>query len=658
MSHRPTQEEIDRFRSSGVLDEKWYTATYPDVAMLNMDPVEHYLWIGARLNRALSEKQYAQRRRSNLDRQHATQPDLAPQISKEPRQELADADPNASTYSTNRPYDFPDKRQIEATGKQYLSQRDSGRAIAFYSAVTGGYDHPYFHEHLLPQADYYLFSDTPEDAYVYQARTPPLFDIDPVRMARFVKTHPHMLFPEHRIAVWLDGNILIRGDLSDLIARFDQSGLPVGAIPHPLRTSIYEEAAECVKRAKDEVAAIEAQMTAYRAEGFDCSDLIESNLMMFRLDHPALPKIMNAWWAEIEKGSRRDQLSFNHALHKAGASYFPLTARPNSVRNHPALALFHHGSIRTPFTIATMTSAPANRCYAEVMQERLYRFADCTADVIVCVHNALPSVIECLNSLAKSRDSRVHRIVIVDDGSNPETRQWLEQFSSATGNVTMIRNETAGGYTKAANKGLQASNAEVSILLNSDTIVAGRWIEKIVDAIKSNPGVGIAGPLSSAASHQSIPDHRSSAGQTAINDIPPGYSVMDMNEWCERNSPADFTPRVPLVHGFCFGIAREVVQRIGGFDEHNFPNGYGEENDYCFRAVNAGFSLAVALHTYVYHEKSQSYQGERREKLMKEGNQRIRDLHSKSRVLRAVKSMQDNPHLVRMRTLARTLFNP
>lgn len=53
-----------------------------------------------------------------------------------------------------------------------------------------------------------------------------------------------------------------------------------------------------------------------------------------------------------------------------------------------------------------------------------------------------------------------------------------------------------------------------------------------------------------------------------------------------------------LVHGFCFGLIREVMNRVGLFYEDSFPNGYGEENDYCFRAADAGFSLVIATHTY------------------------------------------------------------
>jgi len=700
---RFSKADVEALRNSGEFDEKWYLEQYPDVRALGMDPVEHYLWLGARMGRrpsawfdaaaylaanpdlvgaSVNPFLHYIRLGRNEGRAGAAGPadenravttgfavftpdgyDGPRMTSGAPPSEQPTVPPvavakdtNASTYTKLRPYPFAQRAWLEQVGRDYLAGRSPTPAITVFTAITGSYDSVSQHEHLMEGAEYVLFSDAPAAPYVYALRPAPYHDEDAVRMARFVKTHPHRLIANRRIAIWIDGNILVRRDLSDLVAAFDRSGKPVAAVPHPLRRSVYEEATECIKRGKDDSAAIEEQMHRYRSEGFDCDDLVESNFMMFRLDHPDLAPFLDGWWAEIEKGSRRDQLSLNYALSKAGASYFALTTRPDSVRNHSALALFHHGTNQPPEVVPSLLPARVRRNYAEMMETRLAAQHERRADVVVCVYNALDVVILCLESVAATRNPFRHRIVIVNDGSDEPTSAWLESFAVRNDNVLLIRHAQAGGYTRAANAGLSVMDADMAILLNSDTIVAGRWIEKMLDAAFSNPGVGIVGPLSSAASTQSIPDHKSTADQTAINDMPPGYSVADMNLWCEKNTPADFLPRVPLVHGFCYGLTRDVVAAVGRFDEQSFPHGYGEENDYCFRAANAGFGLVIATHTYVYHKKSQSYQDERRTVLMKKGNLKIRELHGKERVFRAVRAMQGNPHLVRMRELAAGLY--
>lgn len=52
------QAEIDKLYSSGLFDPVWYRNEYPDVDMLGMDPAEHFLWIGQRLGRLGSQKNY------------------------------------------------------------------------------------------------------------------------------------------------------------------------------------------------------------------------------------------------------------------------------------------------------------------------------------------------------------------------------------------------------------------------------------------------------------------------------------------------------------------------------------------------------------------------------------------------------------------------
>jgi glycosyltransferase involved in cell wall biosynthesis len=45
------QTLLDTIRESGLFDEAWYLDAYPDVRKVGMDPIAHYLWLGARLGR-------------------------------------------------------------------------------------------------------------------------------------------------------------------------------------------------------------------------------------------------------------------------------------------------------------------------------------------------------------------------------------------------------------------------------------------------------------------------------------------------------------------------------------------------------------------------------------------------------------------------------
>ena len=106
---------------------------------------------------------------------------------------------------------------------------------------------------------------------------------------------------------------------------------------------------------------------------------------------------------------------------------------------------------------------------------------------------------------------------------------------------------------------------------------------------------------------------------------------------------------MPIVHGFCFGVTREVIDKIGYFDYEKYGAGYGEENDYCFRATDAGFGLVVATHTYAFHAKSKSYSVGRRALLAKAASRTFRETYAYPRVKRAGNAMATNPILVDFR---------
>jgi GT2 family glycosyltransferase/glycosyltransferase involved in cell wall biosynthesis len=235
-----------------------------------------------------------------------------------------------------------------------------------------------------------------------------------------------------------------------------------------------------------------------------------------------------------------------------------------------------------------------------------------TVDVVVCVHDALDDVRDCLDSVVR-HSTPVYRLVIVDDGSGPATRDYLASFASSQG-ARLIRNESARGYTLAANQGLAASTADHVILLNSDTVVTEEWLERLVACAESDPKIGIAGPMSNCASWQSIPDVADDRGDWATNPLPEGVTPDRMAALVATNAGPAY-PRMPFLNGFCLLIKRQTLNAVGLFDEEGFGRGYGEENDYCLRARKAGLGLALADDVYVIHRQSRSYSTERRKAL-------------------------------------------
>lgn len=249
-------------------------------------------------------------------------------------------------------------------------------------------------------------------------------------------------------------------------------------------------------------------------------------------------------------------------------------------------------------------------------------------DIVVCIHNALDDVKACLSSII-ANTSPPYRLILVDDGSGDDTKLYLETFAAAQ-RAVLLRSDTAGGYTRAANRGLLASEAPWTVLLNSDTIVPFGWIDEMLKVGWSAPQIGIVGPASNTASWQSTPSLFNEDGDWADNPLPQGISIQDMQTVSSSVAPPQGID-LPFLNGFAFMIRRELIDDIGIFDEDTFGAGYGEENDYCIRARNAGWKLIFAPNAYIYHAQSKSYSSEKRLKLAANADEKLRSKHDVDR---------------------------
>lgn len=239
--------------------------------------------------------------------------------------------------------------------------------------------------------------------------------------------------------------------------------------------------------------------------------------------------------------------------------------------------------------------------------------------IIVCVHNALPDVRRCLYSVLAST-LPPFELVLIDDGSDEETREFLKT-AALQHQATLIRHPTAQGYTRAANKGLASAKMPWLVLLNSDTVVSNGWLDGLVAAGVQHERIGLVGPVSNTASWQSLPFVESD-GDWAQNPLPPDMDITEMAHLvaaASRRQPID----LPFLNGFCLLIRRAVLNELGPFDDQVFGAGFGEENDYCIRARQAGWRLVVADDVYVYHAQSRSYSHERRFALAKKADEAL-----------------------------------
>ncbi|WP_155905091.1 glycosyltransferase family 2 protein [Methylopila sp. M107] len=275
-------------------------------------------------------------------------------------------------------------------------------------------------------------------------------------------------------------------------------------------------------------------------------------------------------------------------------------------------------TIRTPYV-----SEP--RVQSQLAAKWSWPSRQASIDIVIPVYNAIDDAMACLRSLER-HTSIPHRVVVVDDCSEGHASEQLVRHQATRPWIQVIRNTTNKGYTRSSNIGMAASDSEWVVLLNSDTIVTPRWLEGLLEAAEERPEAAMIGPVSNAASWQSVPELYDSNGKWRINTIPTGYCIDDVALLVEELAPREF-PYAPLLNGFCTLIKRQALDEVGYLDEATFPVGYGEENDLCVRISGAGYKLVVADHVYVYHRKSASFGLKQRDQLSKQGTRNFAKKH-------------------------------
>jgi len=606
---------------SALFDTAYYLKTNPDVAAAGGNPLLHFITSG---------RQEGRLTRGPQPRKLAGNWTLPP--------EPAPAAQRLALVPARSASPAPAAQRLALVPARSASPAPKPQRIVIYTAVAGGYDELKSPGFSLPGCDFIVFRDQGLKVDGWQVRPFNYFHVDPTRMARFVKLHPHVYFPEYDHSIWVDANIGIQGDIRQFLDRLTSES-PMAMFPHPYRDCVYVEGAECIKREKDSADVINRHLDRYRAEGVpERAGMWETGVLARRHNDPACIALMSAWWREIEAGSRRDQLSLPAVARRLSVPIAALDDRPGAnARDHHLVTFVHHPKERRLATGTALPAAPRKPVHAD-------RIA---VDIGVCVHNSLEETRACLHSLLAAR--RPHdRIVVIDDASAAPTAAFLDQFAREHDRVVLRRHESNRGYTASANAFFREGRAEWLVLLNSDTVLPLRALTKLVRCGEQFDALGVVGPLSNAASWQTVPQLSGLDGKWLVNAFPPGLSVEDMDRLCEELAPAPVL-FAPLLNGFCLTIRRAMLEKIGPFDEASFPMGYGEEDDFSLRASAAGYVCGIAPDTYVYHVKSASFTPEGRKPLVEAGAKALRLKHSPERLAAAVATMRGHPELARMR---------
>jgi hypothetical protein len=195
----------------------------------------------------------------------------------------------------------------------------------------------------------------------------------------------------------------------------------------------------------------------------------------------------------------------------------------------------------------------------------------------------------------------------VDNASTDGSRELVKRNFPQ---IKLIANDRNLGFAAANNRGLRQTRGEYLLLLNSDTQVEPDTLKIMVDFMEANQGFGAAtcrvvlpdGRLD-PASHRGMPTPWAALTYfTKLEKLFPKSRLFGQYHQGWKNLKA--THEVDVISGAFFLVRRQVIEKVGMFDEGYFM--YGEDVDWCMRIRKADYKIAFVSSTKINHVKGQS----------------------------------------------------
>ena len=223
--------------------------------------------------------------------------------------------------------------------------------------------------------------------------------------------------------------------------------------------------------------------------------------------------------------------------------------------------------------------------------------------IIIVSHNARRDLERCLASLRQNPPSASHEVIVVDNASTDGSAD----AAAACAGVRVIRSATNAGFSAGNNVGIKASMGSNLLLLNGDTLVPARAIDRLLARLLRDPDVAVVGPR--------LVDLQGRA------ELSFGPMITPLNEWRQgrltrglaRNDPAVVAQveamtreehRPDWVTGACLLVRRADAEAVGLLDERYFM--YTEDVDFCAAIRARGRHIDFAPEVQVTHLRGRS----------------------------------------------------
>lgn len=246
--------------------------------------------------------------------------------------------------------------------------------------------------------------------------------------------------------------------------------------------------------------------------------------------------------------------------------------------------------------------------------------------VILPVYKNFKVTSRCIESVLKSKEickTNFELICISDGVEDKELYKYLQSLHFS-GKIKLIKLDYNRGFISAINEALTFNGKRDVVILTSDTVVFGDWLDRLKKAAYQKTDIGIVCPLTNYGEFLSYPDK-------IENELEDFQFYENIDRLCKTIFNEKDVKRIPLGVGFCMYIKKEVFDKIGAFEGTLLYKGYGEDAEFCLRAKKSGFNTVLCPFVYIYHKGGQSFEPEEKSFFAYQNNQAIEKVYSNYR---------------------------
>jgi N-acetylglucosaminyl-diphospho-decaprenol L-rhamnosyltransferase len=223
--------------------------------------------------------------------------------------------------------------------------------------------------------------------------------------------------------------------------------------------------------------------------------------------------------------------------------------------------------------------------------------------ILIVSYNTADVLVECLESVFVQRGDLKQQVIVVDNASVDGS---VDMVRSRFPEVKLIEAGKNLGFARGVNLAASHADAEFLLLLNPDTVVLDRAIERLVEFARAYPGHGLYGG-------RALKRDRS-LERSSCWALPTIWSMICFalclttlfpnsrwfNPEAMPNWNRDSVREVGIVTGCLLLVRRDFWRLLGGFDERYFM--YGEDADLAYRVRRAGHGPIVTPDACIIHD--------------------------------------------------------